>query len=193
MKIKIGDSEFTIAVADSPSKRQIGLSTLKKLPKGKGLLMKFEQEEKIPVRMSDMQFPLDLVFIKGNKVQKIVPSEKGVKDVSINDTSDAVLEVNLGEGGKLKPGMEVAFIGEKKEDGTVVMADGGIDPDGIRHVLDEDGKNQMNLLGGERIFSRKDTDKFFKYAKSKDYKKLGLAIVDAINRQDTQDPQYSKN
>jgi len=193
MKIRIGDNNFEVAVADSDKKRQIGLSQLEKLPKGKGLMMKFDSRTLTPIRMSDMSFPLDLVFIKDNKVMKVVSAEAGAKDVKPPSDYDSVLELNLGEGGKLKSGYEVESIGEKHGDGTITIAEGGLEANGPRHVLDENGKIQANLLGSERVFSRKDTEKLFKHAKDKNLKKLGKAVVDALNRQDTQDPEYAKN
>lgn len=193
MKLKVGNEEFTVAVADTEYKKQVGLSKLEKLPKGSGLLMKFDTPIKVPVRMSDMQFPLDLIFILHTSVQKVISAEAGSEDVTIPNVSDKVLELNKGEGKKIKPGMEVSIIGEKLKDGKVIMADGGIEPKGVRHVLDADGKNQMNLLGEERIFSRDDTGTFMKFAQSGDLVKLGKAVVKSINKQDSNKPEYSKN
>ena len=193
MKIKVGEEIFEVAIADTDYKRSIGLSQLKKLPKGKGLLMKFDSRTNTPIRMSDMNFSLDLVFIKDGKVSKVISADAGAKDVKPPSEYDSVVELNLGEGGKLKVGQEMSSVGVKNDDGTVSMADGGLTVKGVRQVLDADGKNQANLVGGERVFSRKDTAKFYKYAKDKNYKKLGAAIVDAINRQDTQAPEYAKN
>lgn len=193
MKIKVGDSEFVIAVADTEEKRIVGLSQLDSLPKGKGLLMKFDSYTRTPIRMSDMKFPLDLIFIKDGKVIRVKSAENGSSDIKATANYNSVLEINQGEGSGIKSGDKVSIVGEKNPDGTISMADGGLEKLGSRHLLDEDGNIQMNLLGAERVFSREDTDKFFKYAKSKDFKKLGKAIVDAINRQDAKPPEYSKN
>lgn len=51
----------------------------------------------------------------------------------------------------------------------------------------------MNLLGGERIFSRIATNKMFALAKDKEYKKLGKFIVDEIEKQDTRPAEYAAN
>lgn len=193
MKVRFGDIEFEVAVADDDRKRSIGLSKLKELPKGKGLLMKFESKTTTPIRMSDMKFPLDLVFMADSEVLDIIGAKDGAEDIQPKKPYTEVLEINAGEAKKLKTGTKMSVVGIKNEDGTVTVADGGIAIDGNRQVLDEDGKNQANLLGEERIFSRADTAKFFKYAAAKDYKKLGLAVVDAITRQDTQEVEYAKN
>jgi len=193
MKVKIGDKVFNVAIADTDTKRQIGLSKLKKLKSGDGLLMVFDQTDKWPIRMSDMKFPLDLVFINDDKVVKVAHAKAGSKDVIPTKPYNKVLEINFGAGDGIKTGAELTEVGEKQEDGTIKMANGGLDPAGQRHVLDEDGKIQGNLLGEERIFSRKDTAKLMSLASKKDYKKLGKAVVDMIHTQDTQPPEYAKN
>lgn len=193
MRIVVGEEDFVVAIADTDEKKAVGLSQLAKLPKGKGLVMKFDPPMQVPVRMSDMKFGLDLIFIGDGKVQKKVSAEAGVDDIIIGKQSEAVLEINLGEGNDIKPGMKVSYIGMKTKDGKVKMAEGGITAMGARQVLDEDGKNQMNMLGEERIVSRIDTKVLYKHAKAGDYKKLGAAMVKIINKQDTQEKQYAKN
>jgi hypothetical protein len=143
--------------------------------------------------MSDMKFPLDLVFIRDGKVVKVTSAQNGDPDVKPGVLYDDVLEVNFGDASSIKKGDEVTTVGEKKEDGTVEMVEGDIPAEGARHVLDEDGKVQANLLGEERIFSRKDTAKLMKLAKEKKYKAIGKAVVAMIHRQDTQEPEYAAN
>ena len=64
-------------------------------------------------------------------------------------------------------------------------------------VLDEKGNTQMELIGGERIFSREHTRKLIflakKAAKSKDkadYRKLGKTMFQFIEKQDTQKQEF---
>ncbi len=193
MKVRVGNKLFNVAVADDDSKRQIGLSRIEKMGNDEGLLMVFDEADKWPIRMSDMSFPLDLVFINDDKVVKISHAKAGSKDVIPTKPYNKVLEVNFGKSNGIKSGDAFSEVGEKKEDGTIKMANGGLDPTGPRHVLDEDGKVQGNLLGEERIFSRKDTAKLIKLANDKAYKKLGKAVVEMIHRQDAQPPEYANN
>lgn len=65
------------------------------------------------------------------------------------------------------------------------------------HVLDENGKVQTNIEGDERIFSRKHTAKLLELAEKahsseadNDYKKLGMAMMRMIDKQDTQEQEY---
>ena len=62
------------------------------------------------------------------------------------------------------------------------------------YLLDEDGKPQMPMKGGERIFSRVHTRELLDLVKnSKDVKgliALGKKMVEIIKKQDTQKPEY---
>ena len=64
-------------------------------------------------------------------------------------------------------------------------------------VLAPDGSTQMELEGGERIFSRKNTKTLIKMAKraysselDKDYKALGKKAFKYLHIQDTNTPEY---
>ena len=193
MRLRLDDKIFDVQIAQTPEELQIGLSQTDKLTKSEGLLLKFPELADHPIRMSDMKFGLDLVFLNGGSVIKAIPAEAGSEDVVLGKPSDSVLEIKSGQGADIHPGATLEVVGEKNEDGTVTAASGGIEAEGPRQLLDEDGKNQMNLIGGERIFARSVTEKLFKYAKSEEYKKLGKVMVDDINKQDTQKPEYAEN
>ena len=67
-------------------------------------------------------------------------------------------------------------------------------------VLNEKGEIQMELSGGERIFSRLNTKILIKFAKKadftkndNDYKALGKRVFKFLTIQDSNDPQYEKN
>lgn len=193
MRIKIKDTVFDVVVAKTPEELQIGLSQTSKLAKTEGLLLQFESADNHTIRMSDMSFDLDLIFINGDQVVKMIPAKAGADDIDIQNNSTAVLEVKSEAGSGISAGTAVEILGEKNDDGSVSMMEGGVPTAGARHLLDEDGKNQMNLVGAERIFSRKVTEKLFKYAKADELKKLGKIMVDDVNKQDAQDPEYADN
>ena len=69
-------------------------------------------------------------------------------------------------------------------------------------VLNSEGKSQMELEGGERIFSRPKTKILIKYAKKavstgneNDFKKLGDRLFKFLQVQNENEPEYveSKN
>ena len=64
-------------------------------------------------------------------------------------------------------------------------------------VLAPDGSTQMELEGGERIFSRKNTRTLIRMAKraskskeDKDYKALGKKMFTYLKQQDEREPEY---
>lgn len=193
MKIRIGNKEFEVRVGENDSENRIGLSETDKLPKGEGFAMKFNGSESIPINMMGMAFPIDIIFSLDGKVTKIITAKPDQEGIDINQPSDLIIEVNAGEASDIKAKDEITFIGKKNEDGTVEMAEGGLAAVGGRHVLDEDGKNQMNLVGEERIFSRKATKRMFDLAKANKYKKLGKFAITEIRAQDDRPEEYAEN
>ena len=64
-------------------------------------------------------------------------------------------------------------------------------------VLAVDGSTQMELKGGERIFSRLNTKVLIRQAKKAytsqadgDYKRLGKSLFKFLHKQDTNEPEY---
>ena len=193
MEIRIGSKEFEVRVSTSNEESTQGLSGTESLPKKTGFAMKFDGSSVIPITMQEMLYPLDIIFTLDGKVTKVITASAGGADIVIKKPSDLIIEVNAGEASDIKPKDEVSFVGTKIEDVTVEMTEGGLDIVGGRQVLDEDGKNQMNLKGGERIFSRVSTKKMFEYAKAKEYKKLGKLVIKEIWGQDERPAEYAAN
>lgn len=200
MKLTVGKKEFKVKVATTPESQQRGLIGVKpgSMPKNAGLVLKYTTATPVTITMKGMKFPIDVVFIREDKVQKVVPAEPDQEDININDVSTDVLEVPKGSADGIKKGDKVEWAGEKKKDGTIEMAEGGVTAaKGTMHVLDENGKVQSNIQGDERIFSRKHTERLISLAEKastsktdNDYKKLGMAMMQMIDKQDTQEQEY---
>lgn len=199
MKLNIGKETFTVKVASTDASRRRGLSGINEesLPDDSGLVLKYSEPTSMTVTMSGMKFPLDLIFINDGKVIAVKKARVGAADIDIGKPVSDVLEVKLGCKGSVSVGDSVEWIGEKKEDGTIVMAEGGLTPEGDLHVLDDTGKVQMNVKGNERVFSRIHTAQLYDLAidaeTPADFRAVGRAMVRMINKQDTQAPQHSKN
>lgn len=198
MKLNIGEDTFTVKIASTDKQRQSGLKRVNggTIPKNAGLVLKYEEARNVPITMDGMSFPLDLVFIKNNKVVALKQAKPGDPDVDIKKDVDHVLELKMGEGGKIKIGDEVSWTGSR-ENGVIQMADGGIAPEGDLHLLDEDGQVQMNMKGTERIFSRIHTKQLYDLSKKgndpNNYRAIGRAILRMLDKQNTQEEQYSDN
>lgn len=203
MKLTVGKKIFKVKVATTPEDQKKGLLGVKpgSMPKDAGLVLKYEIATPITITMKGMKFPIDVVFMRDKLVQKVVPAQPDQEDININDVSTCVLEVPLGSADGIKKGDIVEWGGEKQKDGTIEMAEGGaVAVKGAMHVLDENGKVQSNIEGDERIFSRKHTERLISLAETadvskadNDYKKLGMAMMQMIDKQDTQEQEYTKD
>ena len=107
--------------------------------------------------------------------------------MTANDVS-YVLEVNQNSGISIGDDMEFSNGSKLKKSAM--------------HVLDSEGNSQMELKGGERIFSRKNTKTLIKFAKKadvtkndNDYRALGKRVLKFLTIQDETPSEYveSKN
>ena len=180
--IEIGNKKYKVQEARTEEEKEKGLQGVTELPEDEGMLFYFDPPEDVSMWMKDTLIPLDIVFI--NDDEEVVYVEEGVPNTETQMTIQNVayvLEVNSGSG--IQEGDELDF---EEEDEAPVMK-----------VLAQDGSTQMDLWGGERIFSRKNTVVLIRKAKKanmskddKDYKALGRYMFKCIKGQDERPPEY---
>ena len=139
--------------------------------------------------MKDTKIPLDIIFI--NEDMTVLSVQQGIpesEDFITENNVNFVLEVNKNSG--IKQGDELEFSSNKKIKANKM------------HVLDSNGNTQMELDGGERIFSRDHTKTLIKFAKKADimdnhngYKALGKRIFKFLQVQNDTPEEFvqSKN
>lgn len=181
--IKINNKEYRVKEATSTEEKAKGLQDITELPEDEGMLFYFDPPEDVQFWMKGVDIPLDIVFI--NDDEEVIKVQEGIpNDETFIEAPDVayVLEVNANSG--IQVGDELD-IDDEEEKGPVMK------------VLAQDGSDQYELWGGERIFSRKNTKVLIKKAKKanftqddKDYKALGKYIFKCIKTQDTRDPEY---
>ena len=180
--IKLGGQEYDIFIAKSEEQKRQGLQHFKSLPKDEGMLFVINESNPVETlfHMHNVAFPLDMIFMDDEF--KVLDVKRGnPEDDKIEGIASYVLEVNADSG--IKVGDEA----DLEDD----------DEDFVMKVLSPDGSVQMQLEGGERIVSRKETlvliKKALKAAASKDdkdYKALGKYIFKVIKGQDSRKPEY---
>ena len=180
--IKLGGQEYDIFIAKSEEQKKQGLQYFKSLPKDEGMLFVINESNPVETlfHMHNVAFPLDMIFMDDEF--KVLDVKRGnPEDDKIEGIASYVLEVNADSG--IKVGDEA----DLEDD----------DEDFVMKVLSPDGSVQMQLEGGERIVSRKETlvliKKALKAAASKDdkdYKALGKYIFKVIKGQDSREPEY---
>ena len=185
INISIGDKKYKVKEAKTEEEKEKGLQGVTELPEDEGMLFYFDEDENASIWMKDTLIPLDIIFI--NDDEEVVYVGEGVPETeTIMTVPDVayVLEVNKGSG--IKEGDELEF--EDDDDGPVMK------------VLAQDGSTQMELWGGERIISRRETKILIKKAKKadlskkdSDYKSLGKYIFKVIKGQDERPAEYVEN
>lgn len=182
--IEIGNKKYKVQEARTEEEKEKGLQGVTELPEDEGMLFYFDPPEDVSMWMKDTLIPLDIVFI--NDDEEVVYVGEGVPNTETQMTVQNVayvLEVNSGSG--IQEGDELDFEEEDEDDAPVMK------------VLAQDGSTQMDLWGGERIFSRKNTVVLIRKAKKanmskddKDYKALGRYMFKCIKGQDERPQEY---
>ncbi len=79
-KIKIGEAEILVELADDNTKRRLGLSGRDSLAEGRGMLFVFESEAALSFWMKDMRFAIDIIWLD---------KDKAVVDITENATPES--------------------------------------------------------------------------------------------------------
>lgn len=182
MKIEIGDREYNVTCARTEEERIKGLQGVTELKDDEGMLFFFEEPQTVGFWMKDTKIPLDIIFIDNDmEVISIYQGEPESETIAEEDGVRFVLEVNQNSG--IKEGDELDIEEDEKLPTMKVIA--------------PDGSTQMELQGGERIFSRKNTRTLIRMAKKAkstksevDYKRLGKKMFEYIKAQDNRKPEY---
>lgn len=184
MKIEIGDKEYNVEVVRTEEEKIKGLQEKESLGENEGMLFIYDEPQELAFWMKDTAIPLDIVFIdEDGEVISVQQGQPYDETLLEEDGVMYVLEVNQNSG--IQPGDELD------------MEDDDDDKQPVMKVLAPDGSTQMELEGGERIFSRKNTKTLIKMAKraysselDKDYKALGKKVFKYLHIQDTNTPEY---
>jgi len=100
--VKAGNHTFKLYVAKSSNDQQVGLSKYDKIDDSRGMIFTFGKPDYYSFWMKQMKFPIDIIYIKDNKIvtiHKSVKPPKSSEELTLyNPTqpSDKVLEVNAG-------------------------------------------------------------------------------------------------
>lgn len=104
-ELAINDVKLKVEAADTQAKRSRGLGGRQSLASDEGMLFIFPKPDKYPFWMKGLTFPLDFIWIRGERVvdvlQNIQPPAPGQEDTSLpiyqsKEEIDKVLEVTAG-------------------------------------------------------------------------------------------------
>ena len=188
--IIIGDKEYTVEIAKSKEDKEKGLQDRDYLAIDEGMLFVYEEQQPVvEYWMKNTKIPLDQIAInEDNKVTTVYKAQPNSENLHPFANVKYLLEVNQDSG--IIEGDDFEF-------------DDSDDPNKyVMKVLAPDGSTQMNLQGGERIFSRISTKQMITWAKkaeankdnkelfTKYCKRLGKRMFKELYAQDHRDPEY---
>lgn len=188
--IIIGDKEYTVEIAKSKEDKEKGLQDRDYLAPDEGMLFVYdEQQSVVEYWMKNTKIPLDQIAInEDNEVTTVYKAQPNSENLHPFANVKYLLEVNQDSG--IIEGDDFEF-------------DDSDDPNKyVMKVLAPDGSTQMNLQGGERIFSRISTKQMITWAKKaeankdnkelfdKYCKRLGKRMFKELYAQDHRDPEY---
>lgn len=181
IKIKLGNKEYTVKEAKTQEEKEKGLMNVKELPSNEGMIFYYDEPDLVEIWMKNTLIPLDIIYI--NEDQEVIAVEHGQpEDDTLLGHDDTMYVVEVNQGSNIKEGDTLEFL----DDDNYVM-----------QVLKQDGTSQMDLKGGERIVSRRETKIIIRKAKKaldshseNDYKSLGKYIFKVFKKQDERKPDY---
>ena len=188
--IIIGDKEYTVEIAKSKEDKEKGLQDRDHLAPDEGMLFVYEEQQPVvEYWMKNTKIPLDQIAInEDNEVTTVYKAQPNSENLHPFANVKYLLEVNQDSG--IVEGDNFEF-------------DDSDDPNKyVMKVLAPDGSTQMNLQGGERIFSRISTKQMITWAKkaeankdnkelfAKYCKRLGKRMFKELYAQDHRDPEY---
>lgn len=188
--IIVGDKEYTVELAVTPEEQKEGLQNRDFLAQDAGMLFVYDKpQDKVEYWMKNTNIPLDQIGINKDGEVTLVYKAKPKDETLIPFTNvQYILEVNQNSG--IKEGDQFDFDDSENPNKYIMK------------VIASDGSTQMNLQGGERIFSRVSTKQMITWAKKADAnknnselfdkycKRLGKRMFKEIKAQDTRKPEY---
>lgn len=205
IKIKINNKEYKVDLADTDELKIKGLQGVTELPENQGMLFVYDDSEDMAYWMKDTSIPLDIIFIDEDwKVISVKQGEPESEDLIQESDVMYVLELNVDSGIEEGDDVDLDDLYEEVEDLDLKKTENDDkdseedeDEKQMMLVIGLKGKVQMELAGGERIFSRKNTKTLARIAKrayksksEKDYKVLGRKLFEYLKIQDNKEEDY---
>lgn len=189
VSIEVNDKVYKVKIADTEELRETGLQNIEKLPKDEGMLFVFDEPQEVSFWMKDTLINLDIIFIdEYGDVIKVKTGYANTEETHRCDNVKYVLELN--QGSRILIGDEVDLteveeMEDEEEEKSKLL------------VIGPKGDVQVELKGGERIFSRPNTKTLVRLSKrahksksDADYKALGRKVLKYLQIQNNKEEDY---
>ena len=80
--------KIPVEVSDTPAKRQQGLSDRPRLKPGWGMLFVFERSGRHDFWMKDMNFPIDILWLRNSRVVYVAEKIAEIKNISLEEVAE---------------------------------------------------------------------------------------------------------
>lgn len=98
VRMPIGSETFTLEVADTPKKQQLGLMHRKSLPPDRGMLFVFDEERERGFWMKNTHVPLDIIYADARGKVVSVKQMRPLDETSVPSDGPAKYAVELNQG-----------------------------------------------------------------------------------------------
>lgn len=119
VRMPIGSETFTLEVADTPAKQQLGLMHRKSLPRDRGMLFVFEDERERSFWMKNTHIPLEIIYADARGKVVSVKQMKPLDETSTPSDGPAKYAVELNQGTaqrlNVRPGDVLAIPAEARD------------------------------------------------------------------------------
>lgn len=189
INLEINDKEYNVLVAQTEDEKATGLMNVEEMNESEGMLFLYNAPQTLEFWMKDTEIPLDIIFIDSDwEVKKISKGNPFDETILSCDNVQYVLELNQNSG--VQVGDEIDIEDDELNPGNNLNVN-------KMYVYGSDGGVQAEIVGGERIFSIKNTKTLIRMAKrayttkkESDYKRLGKKLFEYLHTQDTNEPEY---
>lgn len=182
--IQIGDNDYQVYEAKTDEQKKTGLKGVTKLQPNEGMIFYWDEpQDTLTMTMVDCEIPLKIVSfdedLEATKCSICLPNENPI-----------IMPIGTKYVVELHPDSNVKI-------GDELDLPNNDDDEYVMQVLGSDGSIQMQLKGGERIFSRPNTKILLKWAKQaynsnnpSDFARLGKLLFKYLDKQDNREPEY---
>ena len=182
--IQIGDNEYQVYEAKTDEQKKTGLKGVTKLQPNEGMIFYWDEpQDNLTMTMVDCEIPLKIVSFDEDLEATECP-------ICSPDENPIIMPTGTKYVVELHPDSDVKI-------GDELDLPNNDDDEYVMQVLGSDGSIQMQLKGGERIFSRPNTKILLKWAKQaynsnnpSDFARLGKLLFKYLDKQDNREPEY---
>ncbi|HVX85089.1 MAG TPA: DUF192 domain-containing protein [Phycisphaerae bacterium] len=105
--VKIGDTNFSLEIADTPEKQEKGLMFRPSMPATSGMLFVFDKPDTVSFWMKNTEIPLDIIFLDASGKVLAIQRREPHDETGMGPPSPALLVIEINAGRAAAVGLKV--------------------------------------------------------------------------------------